>query len=543
MHRAAIATTRPVKQLLITVIAAGFCLASRANAADRVGWVTVGKQKQLFVDDYIVAEKDNVTLGVGQAKKHGVVMGPTLPTDFQTGEVHDGPDGGAGYEFGESCFCWFFSPHWDEHKKMYRLWYMSSKRPGSGVAYAESRDGINWTKPLVARDGKSNLINWDAPLPILRHNKVMNLLDVGLDGITVTIDPSLPWGHAEKYKIAFYPNMGGADAATRLGYSVDGINWSFYNNGYPVTGRAADTNNQIHWNPLTKKYLLHCRQDFAAGGGVGELRGVRIMEHEKENDLINHPTAWKTLRTFVLDDPDKSLISGTNIPVYQIHTFPMWYYEGVWFALTDVLTATNRPVPEGKQDFHKRHEKGVWEFYMSPSRDTIHYDFTLATYPRKPLIPRGPDGSFDKDCARPPSNIITRNGEHWIYYLATNERWGARKWDARLALAKLRLDGFFYLEAKNKSGTVVTRPFKLEGDTLEVNADAHTGHMKVEVLDENGNALPQFSGKSAKIYRGHNNLRLKPQWKSATNLKALKGQTVRLRFTLHNTKLYAFQIQ
>ena len=100
----------------------------------------------------------------------------------------------------------------------------------------------------------------------------------------------------------------------------------------PGTGRAADTNNQIHWNSLTKKYLLHCRQDFAAGGGVGELRGVRIMEHAKGNDLMNHPTAWKTLRTFVLDDPDKSQISGTNISVYQIHTFPRWYYEGIWFA-------------------------------------------------------------------------------------------------------------------------------------------------------------------------------------------------------------------
>ena len=150
---------------------------------------------------------------------------------------------------------------------------------------------------------------------------------------------------------------------------------------------------------------------------------------------MNHPTAWKTLRTFVLDDPDKSQISGTNIPVYQIHTFPMWYYEGIWFGLTDVLAATNRPVPEGQQDFVKRHERGVWEFYMSPSRDAIHYDFSVATYPRKPLIPRGPDGSFDKDCARPPSNIITHNDEHWVYYLATNERWGARKWDARLALA------------------------------------------------------------------------------------------------------------
>ena len=128
---------------------------------------------------------------------------------------------------------------------MFRLWYMSSKRPGSGVAYAESKNGLNWTKPLVNKDGKSNLINWDAPLPILRNGKSMDLLDIGLDGITVTIAPRLPFGHAEKYKIAFYPNMGGQDARTRLGYSADGINWSFYNKGMPVTGSAADTNRPV----------------------------------------------------------------------------------------------------------------------------------------------------------------------------------------------------------------------------------------------------------------------------------------------------------
>ena len=69
----------------------------------------------------------------------------------------------------------------------------------------------------------------------------------------------------------------------------------------------------------------------------------------------------------------------------------------MWFALTDVLVATDVPVPHGKQDYQTRHEKGVWEFYMAPSRDATNYDFEIAAYPRKPLIPRGPDGSFDKD--------------------------------------------------------------------------------------------------------------------------------------------------
>jgi hypothetical protein len=490
---------------------------------------------------------ENVTRKVGQAKKHGVVLKPTLPTDFQAGTVHDGPDGGAGYEFGESAFCWFLSPHWDKQKKMFRLWYMASKRPGSALAYAESKDGYTWTKPFVAKDGKSNLVNWNSKLPILRHRKSMNLLDLGLDGVTVTIDPRLPLGHAEKYRLGLFPNVGGQDCRTRLGYSADGINWNFYNKGAPVTGRAADFSNQIVWDPSRKRYLLLCREDFAAAGGGGELRGVRIMEHAKDNDLMNHPTAWKTLTEFVLNDPDKTLVPGTRVPERQIHTFPIWRYEGVWFGLTDVLTATNRPVPEGKQDYQRRHDKGVWEFYMAPSRDAVHYNFDVAAYPRKTLIPRGPDDSFDKDCVRPPANIITHNGQHWIYYLGTNERWGARKWDARIGLAKLRLDGFFCLQAKDDWGQVTTKPFRLESDTLEVNIDASDGQFLVEVLAENHRPYvegeAQYDWDNNRIYEAVDELRLRPRWRGDQNLEALQGRVVRLRFHLRNAKLYAFQVK
>ena len=80
----------------------------------------IGTQKQLLVDNYIIAKTENLKFEAGQATKHGIVLKPTLPTDFQAGKVHDGPDGGRGYEFGESTFCWFFSPHWDESKKRNR---------------------------------------------------------------------------------------------------------------------------------------------------------------------------------------------------------------------------------------------------------------------------------------------------------------------------------------------------------------------------------------------------------------------------------------
>ena len=512
--------------------------------------VQVGNQKQLFVDDYVVAEKEHVTLQVGEAEKHGVVLEPTLPTDFARGKVHEGPDGrDDGKDGGESAFCWFWSPYWDPDMRKFRLWYQAHNP--YNLAYAESEDGINWTKPMVSRDGRSNLVNWNSPVPILRDNKLVDVLEIGIGGLTATIDPRLPHGSPEKHKVAFYPLLGGEDCAARLGYSADGINWNLYNDGYPVTGRAADTNNQIHWNPLTERYLLHCRQDFAGPGGLTETRGVRIMEHSAGNDLMNHPASWKTLTKFLLDDPDKSVIPGTDTPVFQIHTFPMWYYEGVWFGLTDILAATNAFVPEGEQDYVTRHDRGVWEFYMAPSRDAIHYNFEVAAYPRKALIPRGAAGSYDKDCVRPPSNIITHDDAHWIYYLATNERWGCGRWDARLALAKLRLDGFFFVEAEEKPGSIVTKPFILEGDTLQINVDAkgsrrvgrRGGRIQVEILDEDGNRIPGYSGADAPVSDGVDELRFQPSWKEHRNLSALRGTAVRIRFILHDAKLFSFQVR
>ena len=174
---------------------------------------------------------------------------------------------------------------------------------------------------------------------------------------------------------------------------------------------------------------------------------------------------------------------------------------------------------------------------MAPSRDATNYDFEIAAYSRKPLISRGPDGSFDKDCARPPANIITHNDEHWIYYFATNERWGARFWDARLALAKLRLDGFFYIESKNEEGNIITKPFILEGDSIEINADSLSGYIKVEILDQSGNKIA-----SSKTYQGYDSIRLNPKWKDHANLRQFKGKTIRLKFTLMNSKIFSFKI-
>ena len=63
--------------------------------------------------------------------------------------------------------------------------------------------------------------------------------------------------------------------------------------------------------------------------------------------------------------------------------------------------------------------------------------------------------------------------------------------EGRIGLAWLRLDGFVALEADHQGGTVITRPFELEGECLQLNVDASgNGDVRLELLDRAGNPIP-----------------------------------------------------
>ena len=105
------------------------------------------------------------------------------------------------------------------------------------------------------------------------------------------------------------------------------------------------------------------------------------------------------------------------------------------------------------------------------------------------------------------------------------------------------------LEAGDEWGHVTTKPFRLDGDTLEVNIDASEGGFLVEILDANNQpyvdsaAKQEFDWDNNRIYRNVDGLRLQPRWRGDRNLESLVGKIVRLRFRLRNAKLYAFQIK
>ncbi len=502
-------------------------IALGTSIAGAGGPVPVGLGKQLLVDDYVIAEKHNVTRELGKVKKIGVVLKPSLDTDFippvgKRGSGHyeralksgKKPDGSrVALDFG-----YYLTVLRNEKAGKFQMWYMAWRL--AGVGYAESKDGIKWTKPLVGKGGKDNIVHLS-------------------QGFSCSIDPTVPWGHPAKYKAAFDSNLD-RPCQVGLAYSADGVRWTHYNNGKPVSHRAADTHNQILWDPITRQYRLLTRTDLGGTGGTSESRSTRIMVHTMKNDVKKHPTAWKTVIDKIrVGDPRKEK-NRWGKPRLQFNGMTCWIHEGVYFALMDVYTMDQHEMFSGF-DYQTRHEKDIMDFYIGASRDGKNFDKSWI-HARKPLVPRGPAGAFDKDGIKPPSQILTVGDEHWIYYAGMSERHYSIGRDLKIGLAKLRLDGFICLEAKDKPGTVVTKPFKLEGDKLEVNVDAKAGWVQVELLDETGKAIPGFSGKTAKQHKGVDDLRFKPAWKNNKDLSALKGKVVQIRFRLRNARLYAFQI-
>ena len=506
------------KHHLFTVCLSLAWLSAAAPVAngDKSPPIEIGRRKQLFVDDYVISEKENVTRQIGKVKKLGIVCEPTLDTDFKNFEGHGDfrkPDGSlVALDYG-----YYTSVVRNEKDDKFQMWYMCSM---IGVGYAESTDGINWTKPLVGKSGKDNIV-------------------IDSLGFSCSIDPTLPWGHPEKYKGAGM--FLDSDSEVAISYSADGINWSNYNGGKPVSHRAADTHNQLLWDPIAECYRLLTRTDLGGTGGTSESRSTRIMVHTAGNDVKKHPTAWKTVIDKICVDDPKREKNRWGKPRLQFNGMTMWIYEGVYFGLMDVYTM-DKAGPFDGFDYETRHEKDIMNFYIGTSRDGVNFDKSWI-YARKPLVPRGPAGSFDKDGIKPPAQIVTYKDEHWIYYGGMDERHYSRGRHLNIALAKLRLDGFFFLEAKDTPGTVVTKPFKLEGDTLQVNVDAGGGRLQVEILDENGKSIPGFSGTDAPTYESTDKLRLEPQWKDDADLSSLAGKAVRLRFHLKNAKLYSFQIR
>ena len=150
----------------------------------------VGLDKQLFIDDFIVARAAGVTRVPGRVDKLNNAEPVLVANEVWEAPIRVG---------------FYLSVHWDDRIGKFRMWYLA-QMPGhsdltdeheashTGVGYAESSDGVTWSKPLVGRR-YSELTPGapDVPTNVVHQGHGFNVLD----------DPTLPAGHPQKLKAAY----------------------------------------------------------------------------------------------------------------------------------------------------------------------------------------------------------------------------------------------------------------------------------------------------------------------------------------------------
>ena len=505
--------------------------------------IDVGSAKQLFVDSKFVETSASVSF----------IMNPP----YQADEPVLTPD--APWERLAGACIGIYSSILKEDDGRIRIWYhvrtgvYQSGRDEAHVAYAESADGIHFTRPVL------NLVDSNGTT----ENNVVIPADIG--GSSVWIDPHAPpeFRYKNQSKVYSPPEVWGH---LHMHGSPDGIHWKLVRDVRLSRG-GWDTQSIVFWDPPVGRYAMYTRHWFAKRHGTAEgnlnYRTVRRLESEDLEEWGNQRIVMRPddadMDTY--DTPYPLRPEGPERPYGRT---PMDYYgasvfkypdpDGVyvmlananwyWFDREPVVTVVRDDMGVAREETQNIYGPSRFDARLSVSRDGVEFRRCGG---RKPFLKPGREGSFSSRMVWAMPNPIQMEDELWIYYSGMNRDHDgivdpmAGKLLSGIGRAVMRLDGFVSVDAGYGGGELVTPPVRFEGTQLELNLDTGGGgSAKVELQDHLGRPIAKFAESDASYVCG-NSVRMPVRWGDRTHVGELSGQPVRIRFVMRDCKLYAFQ--
>ncbi|MEX1233153.1 MAG: hypothetical protein WEB58_23080 [Planctomycetaceae bacterium] len=459
--------------------------------------------KQLFIDDYLIAETDGVRRVMHQPMKYE--KNPVIVPDRAWEKVFNRG-----------------SVLYDRDERLFKMWYIvyDDALQNQLLGYATSEDGLRWDKPIVDAEAATNII------PDFKAANPPCVIKDDVDR-----DP------ARRYKMLY--GEATADPAnpyvTSAAFSPDGLRWT------PAAENPliphSDTLSCPFWDAQRNRYVALLRYGPP---------NTRIVSRSESEDFIHWSPKVTVLRTSAVDGPFGTQFYGMNVTPYAgVYLGLITAYHGetlqpipadkLWMDRKNVQLAYSRNGltwhrigAEGLIDLHESHSDDEW-------RQIAEYTV---------FVPYGEwQDSWDAGVIYPFHAPIVVDDEIYIYYYAHNGRnWWNYHGDAvnhGIGLAKLRLDGFVSLAATGE-GTITTKPFAFIGDTLLVNADASAGSIRVEALDADGEVIPGFSTEDSMPIES-DAVDHVLAWKDQPHCGALESRPIVLRFHMTNAQIYSIE--
>lgn len=467
----------------------------------RGSWINLGRHKQLFIDDFIISSSQGLSRRLQEPTKW--VGNPVLPAVLKDQPLWE-----------SDMDIYFPSVIFDHEAGCFKMWYglweRNKRDEDSVLAYATSLDGIVWRKPYLGifnyrATGKNNLV--------LDHNGLCC-------GVFKDIRERDP---AKRYKMLF---MCSDSYKVCAAYSSNGLNWKYYSGGAAVIsqfpdGLFSDSHMVAYWDEKLNKYVAILRQR----SGKGKERHKTPAQSESD-DFVH----WTPPRPLLYPgDGDGKYRNFYNMEVMQ--------YGGIHLGFTTVFA-------HGSEEDQPFDLGGVQLVY---SRDGQHWE----RWKGKVFLPYSDQpGDFDWGMVYVAQAPLVVGDEIYIYYAGHGHDHrhhlptGVNQVRGGVGLAKLRLDGFVSIEptVPKGQGSLITKPFLLQGKELLINAIAPEGQLMVEILDVHHRPLKNFNRKRCDPFSS-NRVRHKVSWRGRSSLKKLQGKIIRLKFYLVAARLYAFEFQ
>jgi len=479
---------------MVGIVAMCAWACSSGVAAEEGGVLDIGSRLELFVDDYLVDSLDGATL-----RLH-------TPRPAETAIAFDKP--------WEGRYCGYVTILKDGDR--YRLYYRGlpvAGKDGSAAevtCYAQSADGIAFSKPnlgLFEVNGtrENNVIL--AHAAPCSHNFAP----------FVDMRPDVPL--EERYKA-----LAGTVSSGLISFvSPDGIHWNKLRDEPVLTEGAFDSQNVAFWSESEGCYICYFRT--WSGGGY---KGYRTVGRSTSTDFLN----WTTPADMTYGDRPPE-----HIYTNQTHAY---------FRAPHIYIATAARFMPGRRVVTVAQAAafgGVAEYsgdcsdtVLMTSRGGTRYDCTFMESFVRPGI--GLE-NWTSRTNYPARGVVPTGRAEMSMYIQRNYGQPAH----HLQRLVLRTDGFISVNAPYSGGELLTKPVRFTGKQLVLNVSTSAaGSVRVELQDETGTPIPGYTRDDCDEIIGDEIARV-VSWKDKTDLSALAGEAVRLRFIMKDADLYAIRFR
>ena len=441
----------------------------------------------MFVDDWLIESMD----GVGLKLHHPVPREIALELNKPWEGRHS------------------FDPVVIKNEHRYKLWYrgLGDVDPEGHTAYAESEDGIHWTRPSLGihefrgtRD--NNVVIGSSPTSVC----------VFKDANPEALD-------SERYKaIGRGKSIDGRDTLRGM-VSPDGLHWEIVEKDpiilAPDDGTRPwfDSHSVAFWDVVCHHYVAYMR-----GFKPPHVRAIR---RSVSDDFLN----WTAPEFIDLGDT----------PVEDMYQSACTQY---FRARHHYLMFPMRFVPYRK--FHQEwHRGGISDSVFMTSRDGVHWDRRFMEAFLRPGP--NPDNWTDRNMYIGVGVVPTTPAEMSVYFM---EHY--RRLSVRLRRATLRTDGFVSVHAPYSSGEFVTRLLTFDGGELVLNySTSVVGRILVEIQDAQGRPVDGYRiTECAEIYGDEiERVVVWQPWRRGSDVSPLAGKPVRIRFEMKDADLYSIRFR